>query len=171
MGSGGHNVKPTSQKKKEGTSRPDRDAGRVETIVKPVSQIPPAPKHFDRRHTAKWKECCKLLIESNVLALHDTDAIQFYVETWFLAADAYQDVIESGMTMVVETKRGVIKITNPSVRQYQDCQKILKPLMEQFGFTPKSRMSLRVEKKNEKPQSAVLALLSGPSRAAKTGSI
>lgn len=169
MGRGGHNIKPTAQKQKEGTSRADRDAGRVETIVKPVSQVPPAPKHFDRRHVAKWKECCKLLIESNVLALHDTDAIQFYVETWFLAADAYEDIKEAGMTSVVETKRGTIKMTNPSVRQYQDCQKILKPLMEQFGFTPKARMSLKVEKKKEKAESAVMKLLSGPSKAAKTG--
>jgi len=169
MGRGGHNIKPTALKQKEGTSRADRDAGRVETIVKPISQTPPAPKHFDRRHTAKWKECCRLLIESNVLALHDTDAIQLYVETWFLAAAAYSDIVESGMTTIVETKRGTIKMTNPSVRQYQDCQKILKPLMDTFGFTPKARMSLKVEKKSEKQQSAVLALLSGPSRAAKTG--
>ena len=169
MARGGHNIKPVLQKQKEGTSRSDRDAGRVETIVKPVSQLPPSPKHFDRRQTAKWKECCRLLMAANVLADHDLDAITLYVENWFLAADAYQDLKERGTTFTMETPTGPKIISNPSFRQYQDCQKILKPLMAEFGFTPKARMSLKVEKKQEKQQSAVLALLSGPSRAAKTG--
>lgn len=166
---GGHNIKGVAQKRIQGTSRADRDSGRVETIVKPINQAPPAPKTFDRRHSAKWKECCNLLIASGVLALHDTDAIRLYVETWFLAATAYEDVVSSGMVTVVETKAGAVRVANPSFRQYQDCQKILKPLMEQFGFTPKSRMGLKVERKTDQPQSAVLALLSGPSKTAKTG--
>ena len=166
MGRGGHNIKPVSEKKLNGTHRADRDAGRLETVVKPLQSIPPAPHHFDERQTEKWRECCKLMKDADVLADMDLDAIALYVENWFMAADAYADLRDNGMTVWVEqyNKEGVMTskrpMTNPAFRQYQDCQKVLNPLMNQFGFTPKARMAIKVQGTKPKNESAILALLS-----------
>ncbi len=166
MPRGGHNIKPISEKKLNGTSRKDRDAGRMETYVKPMETLPPPPPHFDERQKEKWQECCKLMKEAGVLANMDLDAIAMYVENWFMAADAYADLRDNGMTVWVEkyNKEGNLEskrpMTNPAFRQYQDCQKILNPLMQQFGFTPKSRMAIRLNAPKPKNESPILALLS-----------
>lgn len=173
MGRGGHNIKSTEEKRKQGTSRPDRDADRVENIVATLDHIPPSPRHFAGRHKKKWEEVCRLLSEVRVLAAQDVDAVTLYVENWFLASDAYKDLKENGMSIKVfeekEDGRQVLKkvFPNPAFRQYQDCQKILKPLLEHFGFTPKSRQALKVERKPEKTKSAVMQLLTGVNK--KTG--
>lgn len=163
---GGHNVKPETEKKLNGTYRPSRHGGRMETHTKTVESIPPAPLHFDERHAQKWDECCKLMLDAGVLANMDLDAVSLYVENWFMAADAYEDLRANGMTVWVEkyNKEGKLEskrpMTNPAFRQYQDCQKILTPLMQQFGFTPKSRMSIRLDAPKTKKESPILALLS-----------
>ena len=165
MGRGGHNVKPVEEKKLNGTSRADRDSGRLESIVSTLSELPEAPIHFDERHKEKWSECCKLMKDAGVLANMDLDAIAMYVENWFMAADAYADLRDNGMTVWVEkyNKEGNLEskrpMTNPAFRQYQDCQKILNPLMQQFGFTPKSRMAIRVNAPKPKSESPILKLL------------
>lgn len=166
MPRGGHNIKPQAEKKLNGTYKPSRDAGRMEESTRHLETIPPPPLHFDARQIAKWDECCKLMKEAGVLASMDLDAICMYVENWFMAADAYEDLRDNGMTVWVEkyNKEGKLEskrpMTNPAFRQYQDCQKVLNPLMQQFGFTPKARMAIKLSAPKQKKESPILALLS-----------
>lgn len=164
MGRGGHNIKSTAQKVKEGTSRADRDAGRLENVVPVLTKIPPAPAHFEGRHQKKWKEVCKRLMDAGTLADADRDAIAAYIENWFVAADALQDVQESGATITVETQAGSRVITNPSFRVYQDAIKMSKAYQEQFGFTPKSRQSIKSATPQKQKESAVMKLLKGTTK-------
>ena len=159
---GGRNIKSVAQKKAEGTARKDRDNGRLELALPPFSGQLTPPTHFDKRHIAKFNECQRLLSDAGILQPQDFDSIVTYVENQILASDAWHSLQKDGMTIfvtqmdkdgnVVSTK----PITNPAFRQYQDCQKILKPLMEQFAFTPKSRMTIKVNKEKPKAESAIL---------------
>lgn len=162
MGRGGHNVKPAAQKRAEGTSRKDRDAGRVEDNLPTFEGELMPPPHFDAQHKARFKECCRLMKEAGVLQPMDYDAIVLYVENQIMAANAWNDIQENGITLQVPimSKDGEVAgykpITNPAFRQYQDCQKVIKPLMEQFAFTPRARMSIKVKDTKPKAESAIL---------------
>ena len=100
--------------------------------------------------------------EAGVLQPMDYDAIVLYVENQIMAANAWNDIQENGITLQVPimSKDGEVAgykpITNPAFRQYQDCQKVIKPLMEQFAFTPRARMSIKVKDTKPKAESAIL---------------
>lgn len=148
---GGHNAKSTKQHIKDGTYQPVRHAGRLS--VPAPDKIPDPPAHFDERHAEKWRSVCQHLLDAEILADQDTDAIEAYVENWFIAADAVQDIRENGATLWAETAQGKKPITNPSFRVYQDCMKVLKSLFDQFGFTPRARMGMKVSPKDaQKPE-------------------
>ena len=161
------NIKSSAQKAAEGTYRKDRDAARLENnLPKFDGQLEP-PKHFDAPHCARFHECCRLMKEAGVLQPQDFDAIVLYVENQILAAEAWAEIRKNGMTIQVPiTTRdkkvvGHKPVTNPAFKQYQDCQKILKPLMEQFAFTPRARMGIKVDPADRKPKedSPVMKLL------------
>ncbi len=99
--------------------------------------------------------------DAGVLQPQDFDAIVKYTEAWWMSHDAFLEIQENGATLWVETAGGTKPITNPAFRQYQDCQKILKPLMEQFAFTPRARMGIKVDPADRKPKedSPVMKLL------------
>jgi len=163
---GGRNIKPVAKKKAEGTYRKDRDKDRLELSMPAfVGELMPPP-HFDKRHVVKFKECQRLLSDAGILQPQDFDSIVTYVENQILAADAWESLQKDGMTVIVTKmdKDGNIvstrPMTNPAFRQYQDCQKILKPLMEQFAFTPKARMSIKVQREKPKAESAILKAMS-----------
>jgi P27 family predicted phage terminase small subunit len=161
---GGHNIKPTAQKKTEGTSRADRDARRLENVVPILTKIPPPPAHFEGQHKKKWKEVCKKLMDAGTLADADSDAISAYIDNWFVAEKAMQDIQEKGSTIIIETEIGTRIIANPSFRIYQDSIKMVKAYQEQFGFTPKARQSIKSATPQKQKESAVMKLLKGASK-------
>lgn len=144
MARGGQNVKPTKELKANGTFRPAYHANRVDVPV--LDGIPPAPKLFDAAHRKKWDEVCGKLHKYGLLTKNDLDAVAVFVQTWEMAAESLADIQKNGMTLWIESAGGSKPVTNPAFRQYMECQKLLKPLFEQFGFTPRSRMGLKVEK-------------------------
>jgi P27 family predicted phage terminase small subunit len=155
----GRPPKDTATLKAQGTYRDDRHAKRLE--VKPVDAMPPAPDDFNEEHSAKWAEVCGLLFRAGILSEQDGHAIRTYVENTILARRAWEALSRDGMVIMVETKQGEKAVTNPWFRVYQDCQKILKPLMEQFGFTPRARMGLKLDAETHQKTSKVLSLVGG----------
>lgn len=115
------------------------------------------------------------MVRAGTLTLADLDAIACYCENWFISKDALEDIQRSGATIEIPivNKAGDVvgfkRIANPSFRVYQDCQKILQALMNQFGFTPKARMGIKVADKPKK-ESTIMKLLSGPSSSKKAAS-
>jgi len=146
---GGNNIKSTSEKQLAGTSRKDRDDKRLENSTPVLTVVPPPPKYFGKEHRKKWQELAVKLISMGVLAEADLDALTMLVQTWILRDEAWQDIEDSGSVIIVDTKQGKKPIKNPSYAIYIECEKVLKPLLEQFGMTPKARQGIKVETKSE----------------------
>ena len=49
---------------------------------------------------------------------------------------------------------------NPAIKAYQNLETIIKPLREQFGFTPRSRQGMNVQNKVEEKVDPILEILS-----------
>ena len=156
MGRGGHNIKPDSDLKSSGTFRKDRHANRV--AAKGMDSIPPPPPEFDKDHKLKWDEVCNHLLDFDILEPQSQDSIKQYVMAVLLQTKAWNDVMENGFE--IDGK------TNPSWRAYCDCDKIIKPLREQFGFTPKARQGIQTKTKDTKKADPMLDILMGKKRTA-----
>lgn len=155
---GGHNIKSTSEKKITGTSRRGRDADRLENHTKNLTECPPAPRGWEGKHKKKWIEVGQKLVSLGVLADADLDALAAMVQLMVVSEDAHESVSEQGAVIWVESSNGTRPIQNPNFRVYLDAQKQLKPLLEQFGMTPKSRQGIKTEKhEDEDPVAKMLA--------------
>lgn len=157
---GGHNIKSINEKKLNGTYRADRDLGRLESTVTTASEIPKPPKNFDSQHVEKWNEICQKIIDLGVFAIQDYDAIVSYVKNWAISETAWQDVVENGQTLWIETANGQKPITNPSLSQFHEAEMNMKRLFSEFGLTPRARMGIRAEAPKKKKESPILALMS-----------
>lgn len=138
----GRKPKSTAEHKANGTYQPVRHANRVE--LPPVVEIPAAPDDFDAPHKAKWMEVCRLLYRAGILTEADTDAIRLYVESTLRARKLLKEVVKEGD--IVDGKR------NPKWLTYLECVTIQKQLFAEFGYTPRARMGLKVQPKEEKPE-------------------
>lgn len=152
MKGGARSTKSLAEKRISGTARKDRHADVLEAHVKPVSDIPPPPVGFDKRHADKWNEVCRLIKEAGVLAEMDVDAVAMYVQNWFMAHDAWVEISLNGF--VLDGKK------NPACTVYNEAQKTVRQLGESFGFTPRSRQSLKVQNKPT-ARSAILEAMQG----------
>lgn len=142
-----------------GTSRADRDGGRLENYVQPVSKIPSHPDHFDEEHAVKWRSVCEELDRHEMLFDLDRDALTLYVENWIMARHAWQDLQDNGMTIWVRNEKGLKPVTNPAFRQYQDAMKVVQPLQDKFGLNIRARMAIKVEPPKKQKDSPIMALL------------
>lgn len=156
---GGNNIKGAAEKKLAGTGRADRDAARLENFVPTLSVTPLPPRGFDAKHRRKWNETAGKLVSMGVLSEADLDALVVLVQNMVLAENAYESVRTDGMVIMVKTAKGEKPIQNPAFRVYMECQKNVKPLLEQFGMTPKSRQGLKV--KEPEQQDPLADLLRG----------
>lgn len=158
MKGGDRKSKTEAELKASGTFRADRHANRLKA---PTTKEYPPPELFDKEHLEKWNEVCGHLSDFDILAEQDFDSIKTYVEAVILQRKALKDVAENGMSIEEETKAGPITKISPAWRIYMDCEKVIKPLREQFGFTPRARQSIQVKPKKETkadPMAAILGL-------------
>ena len=163
MARGGHNIKSTEALKATGTLRPDRHANR---LTAPSSDaIPSPPGDFDADHRAKWIEVCGHLQAFDILATQDQDSIRQYVMSVILQRKAWDDVCARGQTIIQETSGGgATERVNPSWRVYCDCDKIIKPLREQFGFTPKARQGIQTKPKEVTKVDPMMEIMFGKTK-------
>lgn len=149
---GGHNIKPTAEKKRLGTSQPVRDKNRLENFITPEKHIP-APAGVSERVKTKWEWVCEKLAAHGVLTDADRDAMRVYCENWILWEDCAANVEENGTVLWVETAGGKKPMTNPAFRHMKECETIMRQIWDMFGFTPRSRMGMKVEPKTVKEES------------------
>lgn len=95
----------------------------------------------------KWNDVGQKLVELGVLCSADMDSLAALIQLFFVAEDAWTSIADQGAVIWVETANGKKPVQNPSFRVYMDAQKALKPLLEQFGMTPKSRQGIKVNQK------------------------
>lgn len=154
MGSGGQNIKSIKDHKSKGNYRPSRHANRAEGVVKIVETIPKPPDKFDKRHRDKWVDVCTKVYEIGALTESDIDALKLYVEQWFIAVDSWAEISAGGITLIND--KGTI-YANPAIKVYNEASEKVLRIGDKFGFTPKSRMSIKVEPKTpEDPLSKFL---------------
>lgn len=151
MKTGGQNKKSVAKHKAEGTYNATKHGGQIVDVPLLLS-VPPAPPDFDSEHRAKWEDVCRLLLEAGILAKQDADSIRSYVETSVMQRRAWQDVVRIGM---IDEEKGR---PNAAFLVFERCDKILKPLREQFGFTPRARQSINLSPPPEK-EDPIMALL------------
>jgi len=151
MPRGGHNKKSNARHEKDGTLNTTKHTKPV-VDVKPVDAIPPAPDFFDNEHREKWQEVCGLLFEAGILARQDMDAVRTYVQTTILQSRAWQFGLINGIEV---DEKGRL---SAAFLAFERCDKILKPLREQFGFTPRSRQSINLAPPVEQ-EDPIMALL------------
>ena len=133
----GRPPKSQAQHKAEGTYRPDRHGSRIESAAKTVSTLP-APDYFQGAYLDKWNEVVNHLKDFGILAEQDADSIETYVSAIIVQKMAYVSIINDGLN-----PGGV---PNPNLKTYKQMEDIIKPLREQFGFTPRARQGIHVKK-------------------------
>lgn len=145
----GRPPKPESQHKADGTYRPDRHGSRLKA-TESANLKPPA--HFNKQQIAKWNEVVEHLRQFEILADQDSDSIATYVESVLIQRDAF----------LMMQKEGFLdgEKTHPAFRVYRDMEAVIKPLREQFGFTPRARQSIHVKKNEAKKADPILEILS-----------
>lgn len=141
----GRKPKTTEEHKEKGTYQPVRHANRLTAAA--LKDIPEPPKDFDKEHAAKWYEVCGYLKDFEILAKQDSDSIRSYVESHITATRSYQEILRNGAYM--ETEHG--PRLHPLWRVYQDARKMEKALYDQFAFTPRARMAIKVDKDDKPP--------------------
>lgn len=140
----GRKPKTKEELKSNGTFRPVYHAKRVEPIQ--VDELPAPPDDFDARHRERWGVVGRQMMKQGVFSETDYDALRMYVEIDLIRTDAHK--------MYVKTKEVEYW------RIYRDAQQQQKRLMDDMGFTPRSRMSMKVEKPKEEKQDPFVNLLS-----------
>lgn len=150
---GGKNIKPTAQKKAEGTSRKDRDADRMENHVTPYTGDLQPPAYFDARHRAKFFECVSLLKDFEILQKQDYDSIVSYTQLSIISENAWHECQKTGG---MEDKGSRMSRPSQAFSRFMECQKMLKSLRDQFAFSPAARMSIKVQREKPKAESAIL---------------
>lgn len=149
MKGGDKRSKSMEAHKAAGTFRADRHGSRIESSAKLVDDIP-APTYFQGEHLRKWNEVVGHLRDFGILAIQDADSIETYVSSILVQKMAYASIISDGLE--------VDGFPNPNLKVYQQMEAIIKPLREQFGFTPRARQGIHV-KKVEKKVDPILEIL------------
>ena len=142
-----NNAKPFAALK---TTR-KRHNSRMEKVLKVDTFVPDPPEHFNDVQIAKWHSIVKRFAEAKIWQTLDYDAMQSYVENWCLMDELMEVVRTEGAVIWVITPTGKKPMRNPAHIAYMEAFKVVKPLMEQFGMTPRARQSIIVQPKSDKP--------------------
>lgn len=148
MRGGDRKSKSSEQHKADGTYRKDRHEKRI--ITSSVEKIDP-PDYFAGEHLAKWNEVVENLRSFGILATQDRDSIETYVSSIIMQKQAWKQVMESGFE--------IDGYPNPAIKIYQNLEGIIKPLREQFGFTPRARQGMQTKQKEAEKTDPILAFL------------
>ena len=146
----GRPPKSEAKHKEAGTFRNDRHGNRLKADSTTDNLQPPA--HFTLEQVAKWNEVTEHLKSFGILAKQDADSIATYVESILLQRMVFLELQQTG---VHDGEK-----TSAAFRVYRDLENIIKPLREQFAFTPRARQSVHVKPVDTKKVDPILEILS-----------
>lgn len=82
-------------------------------------------------------------------------ALEHYCNAWLIWDKAYTEVAKSGVTF--STDSGQIK-TNPAVQVAKEMLALMMRILEQFGYTPRAAMSIKVTSEGKTDDDPLLNL-------------
>ena len=145
----GRPSKSDAELKASGTFRPDRHQHRAKADK--VDSLP-TPEGFDSEHLAKWEEVCDHLRAFEILAKQDSDSVMTYVVAIIMQRKAWAESLKGG--------DGV----KDAVLIFEKMEKIIKPLREQFGFTPKARQGIQTKPKEVTKVDPMMEIMFGKTK-------
>lgn len=148
----GRPPKSNEQHKRDGTFEPSRHKNRV--VAPTISGLPQAPVDFDSVHCQRWHEVCEFISGMGVLSVPDVESIRIYVELDVIRREAWARYREG-------------RAREDWLIYRDSAEKILKMQIE-FGFNPRSRMSMKVERPPKKENNAFAVLMDMAKRAEET---
>ena len=151
MGKRGTKPAPTAIKKLRNV-RKDR-INNDEPVSPPLSADSLPPKRFkdDKRKMFLWRYYLQLFTEMKILSQADQSALEELVYHKWMSEKAEQEVKENGEVIEqVNKAKQKYFIENPWLNiKYKSSDRVTK-LLTQFGLTPSSRSSIKVEKPTAK---------------------
>ena len=167
MGSRGPAPKPTALKKLAGN--PGKRSINLNNEPQPRAKRPRMPAHFtptddalpedDRQHInefyeiarGEWRRVVRELgAVPGLLASVDADALAMYAETYARWVVASRKLAMGGMVIEMATQNGgKYMATSPYMAIVNQCLKIMKQLLTEFGMTPASRTRIQIERPPE----------------------
>lgn len=133
--------KTTEEHKRDGTYQKSRHANRA--TPPPVDGIPAPPEDFTEEQARWWNHYIKDIQSFAQLAEPHLNAVALLCRLMVEREKLDNDIQKNGHTF--ETSSGQIKI-NPAFTARQQIDGTIIKLYEQFGFTLRSSMNLKVEK-------------------------
>ena len=138
MGRGGHNAKTVEELKKNGTYQPKYHAGRK--TYEFLKEAPEAPKYLNERQAEYWDHFCVKLVNVGLLTVQHLDSVE-HLCCLRVDLDTLNAQVENeGATYTTDT--GQIK-ANPAYQLKIQVQAQVVRLYEQFGFTPRTSMTMK----------------------------
>ena len=150
----GRPPKTTDDHKRDGTYDPSRHSDRKEFAL--LKHIPDAP-FTDQRRVKYWDHFCGKLITTGILTIQHLDSIEALCSLKSDLDDLNEQVRIEGATF--KTDSGQIK-ANPAYTLKLQTQAQIIRLFEQFGFTPRTSMTLKAPNVKEKEKDPFEELLS-----------
>lgn len=141
MGRRGPPKTPTKILEQQGSRRAKERKGEPQ----PKAATPDPPSWLSTNAKAVWRQVAKELLVLSILTTIDRNTLARYCVLWVRWRRA-EDVLESeGMTYETETKSGSIILQRPEVTIAKALAAELLKVEREFGMTPGSRASIKVE--------------------------
>lgn len=150
----GGKPKTVDELKKNGSYEPAKHANRGD--IPAVSGEPTPPEDFTERHLKWWAHFIKDVKVFGPLSEPHLNAVALLCRLTVEREDLQSEIDSMGHTF--KTDSGQVKI-NPAFSARVQVDNQLIKLYEQFGFTLRSSMTIKVEK--PKPASKVLEMMQG----------
>lgn len=111
--------------------------------LKAESERPPQPKGLTTEQKKVWNDLVTDLDRLGVIARVDGMTLMAFVENFVLMRKMQRFVNKNGVSYKTFTKNGDLKFSKyPEVQILQECRRIHKSYLTEFGMTPASRNKL-----------------------------
>ena len=137
-GKGGRPPKSTAQHKKDGTYNATKHRDRLQHPI--LEAIPAPPDYFTAGQSEKWNMICAMLKRDGMLSDTYLELLERYCNAWGTWWKARLEVDQSGITF--ETDSGQTK-QNPAVAIEKEMLSLMLRILQDFGYTPRSAMSIK----------------------------
>ena len=164
-------TKSTEQHKADGTYKPCRHDGRIDTNLKKLQKVPKPPTHFNQHAKKKFTELCKKYIDNGLMAelyLETIEVIAIHYGMYRECYDAVYTKIEDGKIVkqtLVEYMKGRNSQTALELTQLNKSLDAYNKVLKSFGSNPvdatkiRSVAEIKKEKEDDRVQNSVLRLL------------
>ncbi len=149
----GRKPKTTEEHKAQGTYDASRHRDRLKHPM--LTYVPQPPDEFTEGQKHLWISTCAMLLRDGQLSDTYLMALEHYCNAWLIWDKAYSEVAKSGVTF--STDSGQIK-TNPAVQVAKEMLALMMRILEQFGYTPRAAMSIKVTSEGKTDDDPLLNL-------------